>query len=102
MAFRLIETSTLKLEPIDNGHIPDYAILSHTWVRGEEVSYQDMLNINRQPTHPAGQKSGYIKIKRACEVSRREGQRYLWVDTCCIDQSSSSDQSEAINSLFRD
>jgi Heterokaryon incompatibility protein (HET) len=108
MALRLIETTTLKLTDFEDEAIPEYAILSHTWVKAQEVSYQEMVDINRQPAnsaqqyiHPAQQKSGYRKIQKACEVSRNEGWRYLWVDTCCIDQSSSADQSEAINSMFR-
>jgi len=27
--------------------------------------------------------------------------RYLWIDTCCIDKSSSAELSEAINSMYR-
>ena len=27
--------------------------------------------------------------------------RYLWIDTCCIDKRSTSEESESINSIFR-
>jgi hypothetical protein len=30
-----------------------------------------------------------------------DGLQYIWVDTCCIDKSSSAELSEAINSMFR-
>ena len=40
------------------------------------------------------------KIRRACEVARRDGYRYIWIDSSCIDKTSSSELSEAINSMF--
>src|SRR3954453_13473029 len=55
MAFRLIETSTRELKTIVGMPIPEYAILSHTWVAGEEVSHQEMKDIQLQPEHPATQ-----------------------------------------------
>lgn len=36
----------------------------------------------------------------ACVVARRDGFRYIWIDSCCIDKTSSSELSEAINSMF--
>jgi hypothetical protein len=99
MAFRLIDVRTLKLESINGPGVPQYAILSHTWEM-EEISHQEMLSINEQPRHPATQKPGYIKIRGACKIARSLGLNYLWVDTCCIDQTSSADLSEAINSMF--
>lgn len=30
----------------------------------------------------------------------RDGKQYLWADTCCIDESSSAELSEAINSMW--
>ncbi|KAI1793774.1 heterokaryon incompatibility protein-domain-containing protein, partial [Ganoderma leucocontextum] len=40
------------------------------------------------------------KIRNACVVARAHGFRYIWIDSCCIDKSSSSELSEAINSMF--
>ncbi|KAI1792660.1 hypothetical protein LXA43DRAFT_887087 [Ganoderma leucocontextum] len=40
------------------------------------------------------------KIRRACEIARRDGYRYIWIDSSCIDKASSSELSEAINSMF--
>ncbi|PIL28754.1 hypothetical protein GSI_08798 [Ganoderma sinense ZZ0214-1] len=40
------------------------------------------------------------KIRKACEIARRDGYRYIWVDSSCIDKTSSSELSEAINSMF--
>jgi hypothetical protein len=30
----------------------------------------------------------------------KDGYKYAWIDTCCIDKSNSSELSEAINSMF--
>jgi hypothetical protein len=76
--------------------IPKYAILSHTWgVDTEEVTFKDMID------GTGGAKSGYKKIWFCGEQARRDGLQYFWVDTCCIDKSSSAELQEAINSMFR-
>ncbi|KAM5546170.1 hypothetical protein V8D89_000296 [Ganoderma adspersum] len=41
------------------------------------------------------------KIRDACAVARKNGYRYIWIDSCCIDKSSSAELSEAINSMYR-
>lgn len=46
-------------------------------------------------------KVGYNKIKFCDEQAARDGLQYFWVDSCCIDKSSSTELSEAINSMFR-
>ncbi|GLA05528.1 hypothetical protein AnigIFM60653_006020 [Aspergillus niger] len=73
--------------------LPPYAILSHTWGK-EEVTYQE---IN---TASAKEKSGYEKITQCCSVARADGYKYVWIDTCCIDKTSSAELSEAINSMY--
>ena len=45
-------------------------------------------------------KAGYTKVKRCCELAKAQGLNYVWIDTCCIDKSSSTELSEAINSMF--
>ncbi|KAH8807594.1 heterokaryon incompatibility protein-domain-containing protein [Xylogone sp. PMI_703] len=78
-------------------HGPDqvrYAILSHTWEK-EEVIYQDMSNLSL-----ARQKSGWYKIEMTCNTARDASLKYAWIDTCCIDKSSSAELSEAINSMY--
>jgi hypothetical protein len=76
------------------GDIPRYAILSHTW-GPEEVNFRDMMEGN------GTSKTGFDKIRFCGEQARRDGLQYFWVDTCCIDKSSSAELSEAINSMFR-
>src|SRR5256714_1572829 len=80
---------------VNDDEIPPYAILSHTWVAGEEVVYEELKD-------GAGKdKSGYHKIRFCGEQARRDGLQYFWVDTCCIDKSNNNELSEAINSMFR-
>ena len=55
----------------------------------------------RDPAHPSRQISGYRKIQQTCEIACAQGIEYAWVDTCCIDKSSSAELSEAINSMFQ-
>jgi ankyrin repeat protein len=75
--------------------IPPYAILSHTWGSpDEEVSFQDMQ------TGLGESKQGYQKILFCGKEAADDGLDYFWVDTCCIDKTSSAELSEAINSMY--
>jgi hypothetical protein len=91
---RLIETTKLELHEFFGAQVPSYVILSHTWERGE-VSFQDMQGDD------ADKNEGYYKIRRFCDLAVAQGFEYAWVDTCCIDKTSSAELSEAINSMYR-
>lgn len=93
----LIDTTTLRLVEVVDLQDCKYAILSHTWEQ-DEAEFQEMLAESR----PARllQKAGFLKIKKTCEVAKEKGYAYAWVDTCCIDKTSSAALSEAINSMF--
>ncbi|GLA68489.1 hypothetical protein AtubIFM55763_005227 [Aspergillus tubingensis] len=90
---RLINARTIELEEFVGQNIPRYAILSHTWGK-DEVTFQDM----QTPT--VTEKLGYAKIKHSCERALQDSLGYVWVDTCCIDKTSSAELSEAINSMM--
>ncbi|KUI61249.1 Vegetative incompatibility protein HET-E-1 [Cytospora mali] len=96
---RLIDCSdgNIKLTEHPAREVPKYAILSHTWgprAEEEEVTFQDL-------SHSTGKKkTGYEKIRFCAEQARRDGLRYFWVDTCCIDKSNKAELSDAINSMF--
>jgi hypothetical protein len=92
---RFINCTTLQVEEFFGRDIRPYAILSHTW-GDEEVSFAD-LPLDK-PTTIA--RAGYRKIAFTCAQATRDGLNYAWIDTCCIDKSSSSELSEAINSMF--
>ena len=92
----LLESSTYKLrEFIDSDHAPPYAILSHTW-EGDEVSFRDV----QDSAEGVRLKAGFVKIRYLCEQALQDGVDWVWVDTCCIDKSSSAELSEAINSMY--
>jgi hypothetical protein len=90
---RLINTTTRKVEEF-RGKIPEYAILSHTWDK-QEMTLQDMQRSDPEKF------TCFEKVDRCCELVAKEGFEYVWIDTCCIDKTSSSELSEAINSMYR-
>ncbi|KAK1999904.1 HET-domain-containing protein [Colletotrichum falcatum] len=90
---RLLNTGTLQLSEFYDGQVPRYAILSHTWADGE-VLFHDVAE-------GPSPKAGWAKVQGACRLARDRGHAWIWIDTCCIDKSSSSELSEAINSMFR-
>jgi len=104
---RLLNTSTLHVESVPYNNLPRYAILSHTW-GSDEVSFQQLQELNhsqqlRGPnsTHPIRQSERFAKIRDSAALAARSGYEFIWIDTCCIDKSSSTELSEAINSMFR-
>lgn len=90
---RLLNARTFKLKTFFN-NIPPYAILSHCW-EDEEVVYSDLDDLEQ-----ARKKKGFAKLQKTCELAIEDGFDYAWIDTCCIDKSSSAELSEAINSMF--
>ena len=96
---RLLNTKTAVLHQFNNSaDIPPYAILSHVWQK-EEQTLQDISDpANQDPVHPWAHIS--YKIRDCCAFAAREGFEWIWIDTCCIDKTSSSELSEAINSMY--
>ncbi|KAH8899088.1 HET-domain-containing protein [Thozetella sp. PMI_491] len=93
---RLLNTQTLQLSEFFDDQAPPYAILSHTWSE-EEVTLQDV-----QQAEPSKlSKKGYEKVQECCRQAQRDGIDWAWMDTCCIDKTSSAELSEAINSMYR-
>ncbi|KAK9421354.1 putative Heterokaryon incompatibility domain-containing protein [Seiridium unicorne] len=95
---RLINAHSLKLEDFRSAaDAPEYAVLSHTWGEAEPNftewnSYLTRLRKAKQP--------GFAKVYAACKQARRDKISHVWVDTICIDKSSSAELSEAINSMY--
>lgn len=86
----------LRLEEFFGDRIPPYAILSHTWAEAQqEIQFGDVQHGSYQ------HKSGVAKVCGALKQARDDGHKYVWIDSICIDKSSSSELSEAINSMFR-
>jgi hypothetical protein len=125
---RLLNATSLKFEVFSDDQLPPYAILSHTW-GDEEVSYQDMRLLHKRlalPEHlrdneilvaameaAAGcsssitgphsirSRAGYSKLQMTSEIARGQKLNHFWIDTCCIDKSSSAELQESINSMYR-
>jgi hypothetical protein len=95
---RLLErlsSGDFKLVSFNNGDPPPYAILSHTWTEGQEVTYNELV------AGTGKDKTGYDKIRFCGGRAAADNLKYFWVDTCCIDKSISHELSTAINSMFR-
>ncbi|KAL6879204.1 hypothetical protein J3F83DRAFT_725438 [Trichoderma novae-zelandiae] len=109
---RLLDARTLELVDVIDNSVPRYAILSHTW-GDEEVTIQQLRRLGGcsqlslaspqtldKKRRATVSKKGYIKISEAAQLAVSRGLDYLWVDTCCIDKTSSAELSEAINSMY--
>lgn len=113
---RLVNVHTLKLRDFHDTDPPPYAIASHRWHSYECTSrdftttniVSDDTPHNRQSSNPMTNdeylRAGYLKVKCFCEAVKRWKYPvldWLWIDTCCIDRTSSTELSEAINSMYR-
>ena len=114
----LLSTNRAELH---NFHSPEdvpggYAILSHVWdVREQTFQEIQQLRVACATSTidlASGSKYGPAmssnprdhvssKIRQCCAIAESYGHNWVWNDTCCIDKSSSSELSEAINSMFR-
>ena len=113
---RLLDTYTGRFVEKDPRDVDTkYAILSHTWDRGGEQTYQQLQRIQARYAAENGARWTQSsvprsriwddlelspKIRDACAVAWANGFRYIWIDSCCIDKASSSELSEAINSMY--
>ena len=96
----LIRTSTGELEYF-NGPSDvkgGYAVLSHVW-QDHEMTFHELhalrgTNIGIPRNHASP------KVRECCILAESHGIEWLWIDTCCIDRTSSAELSEAINSMF--
>ena len=104
----LLNTENIQLKWFAKPTEVSYAILSHVW-GGDEQAFLDTRVWTSGGTwasktaHQARSRAlrrPALKIKNACKLARRHGFRWLWVDTCCIDQANSTELSEAINSMY--
>jgi hypothetical protein len=125
---RLLGTSTLEFESFHEDIVPPYAILSHTW-GAQEITYQEMAFLQKLKRLPAElrqdklyvaslmaaagldfsdanedsirRREGFAKIQQTAVIAKSRGLDYFWLDTCCIDKTSSAELQEAINSMYR-
>ncbi|KAH9935205.1 HET-domain-containing protein [Epithele typhae] len=82
-----------------------YAALSHTWSQDPahpEQSFQDLQAIIARCKETDANPRDVVcdKIRMCCITAERDGYKWVWIDTCCINKESSTELSEAINSMF--
>ncbi|CAN9444961.1 unnamed protein product [Alternaria alternata] len=88
-------TIALTEDLIGADNVPAYAILSHTWLPGQEVTFDEFKRgLGRD-------KAGFDKIRFCAQQAQEDGLRYFWVDTCCINKADHVELQHAINSMFR-
>ena len=93
---RLLDAHTFPpLLPQDEFTNRPYAILSHVWEENE-LTLSDLHN----PDHAITTESA-AKIHGAQRQAVKDGLDNVWIDTLCIDKSSSAELGEAINSMYR-
>lgn len=89
------ESGEFSIHSFDEGAIPSYVILSHTWGADEdEVTFADLVTGNYMT------KIGYKKLLFCGKQARHDGLQYFWIDTCCIDKSNSAELAFSIRSMF--
>lgn len=111
-----IDRETEALREFDDEELAQtrYAILSHCWGKDkEEVKFNELdqlARVEKESRDEIRMRPGYKKIVATCRQARSGGIGpeetqtsidWVWVDTCCIDKSSSAELSEAINSMYR-
>lgn len=106
---RLLHTTEGHFKEYDNPLRIRYAILSHVWAKEgslnyPEKNYQDVLEAQRKCQGKGldvFKQLGSKKIEKACELARRHGFDYIWIDSCCINRDSGTELPEAINSMYK-
>lgn len=100
----LLETATFELQSGEQSVFRDegYAILSYRWI-GHEISPSQLSG------HIAELKTGekpmstpqLEKIRRSCALARGQGIKCMWINSCCINNTSTVEETASINSMFR-
>ncbi|KAG9241179.1 hypothetical protein BJ878DRAFT_584566 [Calycina marina] len=87
-------TFNLTKDHVGNDLISPSALLSHSWKDGQQVMFQDLEECSCEG------KRGYDKIFFCAERAMRDGLKFIWVETCCIDKSKQSEIPREINAIF--
>ncbi|EJF62075.1 hypothetical protein DICSQDRAFT_169653 [Dichomitus squalens LYAD-421 SS1] len=99
----LLHTTTFVLRKFVGPSYPPYAILSHRWQAEDQTySFQSVRAVSAQSETP-GQGPALSfpgKVRNFCALAANECYEWAWLDTCCIDKTSSAELSEATNSMY--
>ncbi|KAH9846783.1 hypothetical protein C2E23DRAFT_851370 [Lenzites betulinus] len=113
-AMWLLDSSLIALKWFDT---PDdigapYAMLSHVWQSDSKQTFQDFGPHSPSPISTRGLESSRPaspvaelahvsqRIRGCCTCALPDEYTFVWIDTCCINKTSSAELSEAINSMF--
>ena len=75
-----------------------YVALSHVW-KGNEPSFQDVHRVGsvwKLASSPPNE-----KLRKFCEVVARDGYRWAWSDTCCIDKTINTVLNQSLKMMYR-
>ena len=91
---RLLNVFTLQFKVIIGKDIPKYVVASHRWRIEEEATLTDIASRRNLD------KSGYKKVEGFAKYVREQLKHidWLWIDTCCVDQTSSQEVTEIFDS----
>jgi hypothetical protein len=93
---QLEEDDTFSLVEYFDKNVPPYAILSHTWgADHEELTLRDLIS------GLGTDRDGYRKLLFCGKQAAKDDLKFFWIDTVCIDKTSSAELQEALNSMFR-
>ena len=92
-----------KVLEFGDDEVTEYAILSHRWIK-QEVDFNEAVKLTKMDEEERTeirQCDGYRKIIQSCKQVKKDGYKWLWVNTCCINKWSSPELSKAINTMYR-
>jgi hypothetical protein len=93
---QLKDDDTFNIVEYFGKNLPPYAILSHTWgADHEELALRDLISGH------GTDRDGYRKLLFCGKQAAKDDLKFFWVDTVCIDKTSSAELQESLNSMFR-
>ena len=102
---RLLNTTTFLIESDEREcfKTQGYAILSHRWV-GQEIAFDEIKEVGPELRATEDQQARSLqfdKIHNACVTARELGFAWIWIDNCCINKASATEELESINSTLK-
>jgi hypothetical protein len=92
---KLGKDGSLELTKDLHDNIPAYAILSHTWGNDDdELKFEEFGTVKGESKMRTG------KMQFCITQAKRDGYEHFWVDTCCINKTSSQELQRAIRSMY--
>ncbi|KAK3381243.1 hypothetical protein B0H63DRAFT_198164 [Podospora didyma] len=99
---KFLDTASLELISLVDHLSTAYAVLSYTWSHpSDELTHHDVGLLPSATDWPGRHKAAYRRIVQACRRAQAHNIRYLWVDSLCVDQSSTADVVESVIASFR-